>query len=105
MSPHELRRLNAHLAKSGESYSGPRKEPTRDDLFRRQPQLCRECGNGWAGRILLSPDQGLFFTDHNGTRWVCHRCIKLFKMPNTPSPGEVRLADQLIEANIKFIPQ
>ena len=85
MSPTKLRRLKAHLAQFGATYTGPRTPPTLNDLYRRQPQLCRECGNSWAGRTLLSPDEGRFFTDHNGIRWVCHRCVKRFKLP-VPAP-------------------
>mgnify|MGYP003349422379 CR=1 FL=1 len=85
MSPSQLRKLNRLLARLGKVYTGPRTPPTRDDLYRRQPQLCRECNNSWAGRTLLPPDQGRFFTDHNGIRWVCRRCVKRFKFP-VPAP-------------------
>ena len=84
MKPCRLRRLNAHLAKFGEVYSGPRQEPTKEDLFRRQPQLCRECGNGWAGRKLLPPDQGHFLKDHNGIRWVCRKCARHYNLNPKP---------------------
>ena len=67
--------------------------------------MCRECGNAKAGRELLSPGEGRFFTNHNGPRWVCDRCIKLYKMPSLPSPGEKRLADLLLEHHINFLPQ
>lgn len=72
MSPSQLRKLEAHLAKTGRTYTGP--PPTKEELYKRQPQLCRECGNGWAGRVLLPPSEGKFFS-RGGLRWVCHRCL------------------------------
>lgn len=105
MSPSKLRKLKVRLAKIGATYTGPRCEPTKVELFRLQPQHCRECGNAHAGRVALSPDQGRFFTNHNGPRWVCDRCIKLYKMSNDPSPGEKRLANLLIDHHINFLPQ
>jgi len=103
VKPSKLRRRQAHFTKFGRVFTP--EPPTKDELFRRQPQLCRECGNKWANRCLLPPDEGRFFTDHNGIRWVCHRCIKLFRMPPSASPGEQRLASLFIEHHIKFIPQ
>ena len=103
MSPSKLRRCQEHFAKFGRVFTP--EPPTRDDLYRRQPQLCRECNNSWAGRTLLPPDEGRFFTDHNGIRWVCYRCVKLHKMSPSASPGEQRMAKLLAEHHIRFIPQ
>lgn len=75
MSPSRLRRLGAHLAKFGESYSGPRTPPTSTDRIKLLPQSCCECGNKQANRELLPPEAGRFFTNHNGTRWICHHCL------------------------------
>jgi len=99
-------RTAAHLARHGLEYHlRPSPLDSKDELFRRQPQLCRECGNKWANRRLLPPSEGRFFTDHNGIRWVCHRCVKLFKMSPSASPGEQRLAKLFDEHHIKFFPQ
>lgn len=83
MKPSKLRRCQEHFAKFGRVFTP--EPPTLNELYQRQPQLCRECGNGSAGRELLPAKEGHFLTDHNGIRWVCHRCIRRFKLP-VPAP-------------------
>ena len=98
MTPSKLRRLNAHLAKFGQTYTGP--PPTLEQLRQRQPQYCRECNNGWAGRVLLPPDEGRFFKDHRGPRWICHRCIAKHNGESDTSVGENRLHELLHENGV-----
>ncbi len=105
MQPSKLRRLNAHLAKFGKVYDPNYQPPTREDLFKLQPQICRECGNGKVGRLPLPPAAGNFFKDHKGhqgihLRWVCHRCTAKHNCESTTSPGENRLHGLLKECGI-----
>ena len=73
MRPSKLRRCQEHFARFGRVFTP--EPPTKVDLIKLQPQMCRECGNAKAGRELLSPGEGRFFTNHNGPRWICHHCL------------------------------
>lgn len=101
MTPSQLRKLVAHLAKTGRTYTGP--PPTREERIKLLPQRCCECDNGKgnAGRLLLPPDTGCFFRDKQGLRWVCHHCVNNQGKSPT-SPGENHLRDLLKENGVDF---
>lgn len=104
VTPSKLRRRTAHMAKFGIVYDPNYKPPTRDQLFKRQPQWCRECGNGWAKRVLLPPARGQFFKERGVLRWVCHHCTGHHN-DSVTSPGENRLRALLKENGVPNIPQ
>lgn len=102
LRPSKLRRHTAYMARYGRVFTP--EPPTREQRYKCLPQLCRECNNGKAGRLLLPPAAGSFFKDHKGhrgihLRWICHRCTGKHG-ESTTSPGENRLHELLKESGI-----